>query len=215
MLIIGLLGSCLIYERISETRTCGDLGERRDGESCVCDAECGSDLCLTERVTGIPQGLCLRECKTSEDCSDTVCNLGWCLPPCNNNDDCEPSRICNKLFDADSCWALCSSDDDCAQGTCDGWTGDCRGLGEPEPFGQGVAGRCTEDNECKSGFCFDGGCLSSCSVQRQGCPDDAMCVRDAGDYGICFPTCDGDADCRRLGWQTCRPRRDGSGICSF
>ncbi len=222
MLTVGILTilaspGCLVYERITETRTCLDQGTRRDGETCVCDDECSSSTCFLEAFTGLPQGMCFRECKTSEDCEgSTVCDFGWCAPPCNDNADCESSRVCSKTGEADACFPLCSSGPDCESGICNPYSGRCSQPGDPEPFGFGTGEDCREDNECKSQFCSKGGCTSFCSVERQGCPDGGICVRTgSGDLGLCFPTCETNGDCRPYAWSNCARTSAGNGYCAF
>ena len=48
----------------------------------------------------------------------------------------------------------------------------------------------------RSAICFDGFCGSLCSVVRQGCPDDGVCVGSASDnMGICYLACGPGGEC--------------------
>lgn len=206
---------CLLYENNpSEVRVCGDQGVRQAGQSCVCDTECESGECFTEAVTGIPGGMCFQDCTTTASCPDgTRCKYGACRPPCNSNRQCEATQICDKLGDEEACVAHCSVDAQCQSRNCNVWTNECDAAGVSEPFGGGVSATCEVDEDCKSDFCFAGGCNVFCSVSAQTCPDGSTCLRDGGDLGSCYLPCKVDDDCRRLGWPECREMPDGQRFC--
>jgi len=183
---------------------CAELRSRGPYERCACPADCVGERgfqCQLERTDGFPGGACVRECDTEvpDDCgAGAICtagsgvgSVGVCRPSCTEADDCAPGRVC----DGEGCFLLCQSDDECELGPCDRYTGLCR----PTDDGLGVNRLCSTNDECRSGFCSaDGRCSSLCSLSRQGCPEDGVCVPALGirgDLGVCATRCMVDADC--------------------
>ncbi len=185
-------------------------GGRLDGERCGCEEDCRpSANCATELSEGWPGGACSAACDPADgadactdnaDCivPDTL-TFGTCVPRCTNTGDCPLGRSC----DGAHCYIVCQTDDDCLAGSCDGYTGLCREQND----GAGLNEPCARPEDCRSRLCNSMGyCISFCSIERQGCPDDGHCLPGDGpmesDLGVCYARCMVDEDC--VTGQVCR-----------
>lgn len=129
------------------------------------------------------------------------------------------------------CVPACQSDAQCGRGLfCNLGSGLCTST---PPAGAPIGSRCTEAEDCASGLCltlndtFESFCSGFCTFGVPGCGFDgseaqagATCllpqVRDEGpgDRGLCFASCDSDADCREAGAVCVPAASDGrGGVC--
>ena len=99
-------------------------------------------------------------------------SLGFCLNFCQYDSECSDGRVCDPYI------TLCVYPEDLLRD----------GLGSWAP--------CLRNEECLSQVCGSGRCFTNCSVERQGCPGNEVCVDlfDA-DLGWCFAPCHSDAEC--------------------
>ena len=208
--LFGFSG-CILYdneEGLLNIAECGEEASVPDGLPCVCNFECASGTCFSEGINGIPKGQCGRECERNRDCElGDVCEIGLCYPSCRlGQDECLPSRICASVTDGEPnegfCFPLCQSDDHCETLNCDLYSGECLPP-EEVSSGLGIAAECDNDEACRSGFCFEGGCYTTCSVEDQVCPERADCAPRFGDWGVCTFECGERSDCRGLGFREC------------
>lgn len=218
MLATVAITACIVFDTGNREAGpgCGPDGTAADGHPCTCQEMCVSGTCFTESVTGVPHGECYQECTTEDDCSKgDHCSFGACMPSCFSADDCPVGRICDADDNGNlSCSALCQFDDDCISGNCSRYSGTCLPQGE-RPKGLGVGESCIDADECRSGFCIDGACLTRCSLVHQVCPDDTTCVASGdGEGGLCLPACDDDGDCRDYGLLSCVDFPEG-GHCFY
>lgn len=181
---------------------CKEGGPRPDGDPCGCDDDCTEGaLCETELAGGWPGGRCRRLCGSS----DVTCTPGTtcfdeaampeCSPECADHDDCGPGRRCNVVG---RCVGRCLSDAECDSGACDPFGRRCVDPDDP-PTGGEVLAFCDEDAECRSRECSASlrRCLTFCYSDDPTCPGDAFCVID-GVEGLCFPSCETQADCNDI-----------------
>ena len=208
----------------------GDTVSPTAAGPCGCQADCDApELCVTEETYGIPGGLCLRVCEQDGDCaSGQICDpdLG-CADGCVTTDECRLGYVCTSLGSAAGdfrCVGQCQDDADCpATGTCDLYSVTCGNAGE-HPGNGALGDPCNSDADCMGAFCgqgdgFPGGyCTAFCTVSRQGCPEDGICVPqlgDADDMGTCFRSCTLDSECREAEGYICGsdPRFE-SGLCA-
>ena len=192
---------------------CVGLEPPTTARACRCPGDCESpESCISEGEFGLPGGGCLRICRGQDDCPETTtCDPGiGCLQTCASTANCRPGWMCSRVVRGDSesplaCTPYCQADSDCSElGTCDRYTGTCGDLGH-HPGPGGLHAACDTDNDCISEFCgqganFPGGyCTAFCSIERQGCPEDGVCIpQGAGDddLGACFQRCEDDSECR-------------------
>lgn len=203
-----LLSACLLYENGGKGAVplkCEAERAAADGAACTCSSDCRSEgaVCLDEATTGMPQGLCARQCVNTPDCDPgSVCLSGYCFPGCLSSDECELGRTCeatpgSALTSRGACTYLCDEDRDCQSGTCNPYRGLCMPAGK-EPQGSGIAESCGRDADCKSNACLDGACMTRCDPTYQRCPDEALCVE-----GLCLRECQASQDCLALGTKSC------------
>jgi len=171
----------------------GAAAENPVGQPCGCDDDCGgkAGACIPEPV-GIPHGMCERKCEKDEECgagAHCATLLSLCLLDCETSEQCPIGRACTSF----GCFPHCQRDDECLGGECDLYTGCC----QPTTVnGKKTGEACADDTECRSYYCLNGACVSSCVNSIGACPDEALCTSiDDSDYGICFARCTGDTDC--------------------
>ena len=158
---------------------------------CACDLECKQGTCATEANSGIPHGSCSVRCSTDEICGATAkCNsAGLCSRRCSDSMPCAGGDYCGLRGE---CVPACRSNADCETGVCDAYSLLCR---PPRP-GAGLDEVCTDDTDCRSGFCIEGRCMSRCFREPNTCPESALCAGDVDDLtGICAFACTADEDC--------------------
>ena len=176
---------------------CGAPGGSLDGWRCRCDDDCTAGaICLVEAVAGDPGGVCQRAC----DMPGVTCSAGaacrtelpdpLCYAQCTSPADCQAGRVC----DGEWCVSRCQADAECLSGHCDPWQAACTD-GTPRSGG-GLFAACTSHDECRSNLCTEHGCVTLCSLSRDGCPDGAICF-GAGDTdsGLCGQPCGTTLDC--------------------
>lgn len=201
-----------------------------------CSMACGSDAAcaavdVASQCIGLAgQLLCVRRCASREPqpneakClgrDDVMCasvaalgqeppgtgpQSGLCVPACQSDAQCGPGLFCNLGN------GLCTS---------------------TRPAGAPIGSACVEAEDCASGLCltlnetFGSFCSGFCTFGVPGCGFDgseaeagATClltqVRDEGpgDRGLCFASCDTDADCREAGAVCVPAASDGrAGVC--
>ncbi|MEM9191373.1 MAG: hypothetical protein AAGF12_19535 [Myxococcota bacterium] len=197
--------------------SCGVAGETSDGFSCECSEECRSGFCFAEEDAfemqgfGIPGGLCVLACANDGECEPGYACLippglirGVCSIRCEGPDDCPPANLCESPFDGTPqvCNPYCQSDEECRGGFCDRWTGSCGATSDPELGGLGFP--CEGAAPCRGRICLNAGfCSATCSVSRQGCPDNGVCVENGSGQGVCLPPCLVDEDCAPYPDATC------------
>lgn len=207
-LLAALLSpACLLYENGGNPVPAKCGGERTavDGGPCTCSADCRSEsaVCLDEATTGMPRGVCARQCGATPDCEPGfVCMEGYCFAGCMISDDCGAGRACaptnvDGAANRAACTFLCDEDSDCSSGNCNVYRNMCLPQGRV-PSGAGVSAVCGRDSDCKSNACLDGACLTRCDRDNPRCPDDALCIE-----GLCLAECRNDADCSELGTKLC------------
>jgi hypothetical protein len=207
---------------------CAPRGSIPDGDPCECSTGCASGVCATEEYSlatqgyGLVQGMCIRACEGDDQCGPGYAcirdgtALGVCFLECETVDTCPPTRTCGRPFGEGSprvCIPLCQGDSECRGGSCDLYTGSCGGMSDPTLGG--LSADCTDPSECRGGSCLVAGiCSAHCSVARQGCPEDGVCIEngDGDDSGACLKRCVVDSDCphvprRCVYW----PEADGRG----
>ncbi len=193
---------------------CAPTGSIADAFGCECSDGCASGVCNSEADSlasfgyGVAQGQCIRPCETDAGCGDGyVClrpgaGVGVCQLLCDTPATCPLANTCGRPFGETSqriCIPLCQSDIDCRGGTCDRYTGSCGGMSSPGLGALGVD--CTDPLQCRGESCLVAGiCSAPCSVLRQGCPDDGVCIhnRDEDDRGTCLTRCNVDGDCPQI-----------------
>lgn len=185
-----------------------------DPDSSSCQ---GDDFCdISASVYGVDSKACTGNCESITDCNSneicidgTCCFAGICSISCETNEDCPPARICDY---PNGCYPHCTGDDDCLSKQCNLYTGKC---GQEIP-GYGLNRPCIRHDECKSQFCHPefGFCGTNCSVEKQGCPENALCVPldDFSDYGFCGRPCDVNTDCENDTFR-CVLALDGNKVC--
>ncbi len=189
-----------------------------DAYPCNCDDECmRGAFCAIEAETSWPKGACLRLCDKDNECrSNCTCRLledadtGYCSPKCESDADCPDYRVCF----GGSCRPLCQADTDCTCGKCNVYSGYC---GDTDQQAKGITETCTDHDQCKSQLCSNswGRCLSPCSIERQGCPDEAVCVAIfEGElyFGICLHKCVPEIGCEDPGL-SCTKVGDTTHVC--
>jgi hypothetical protein len=197
---------------------CAPPGSIPDAFGCECSDGCASGLCLTEEDSlaeqgyGIPQGICIHGCTRDDECDEGYAcitdggGVGVCYKECRFIEDCPPFNTCGPVFDGMPaiCRPLCQADADCRGGACDVWTGSCGAMSDPSLGGIGAP--CSDPSECRGNVCLSGGfCSVDCSIYRQLCPGDAICIDDLvrDDDGTCIPACETDADCAGVPDSSC------------
>ncbi|MDP7038508.1 MAG: hypothetical protein QGI45_05075 [Myxococcota bacterium] len=117
---------------------------RQNGESCSAGGECDSGVCT---------GVCEWDgslCNSSSDCYVGSC-MGLCQEHCGTNDDCYSDEACTP-------WPM-----QITSTANDAWTTICM-LKEGNGYlTQGAS--CTQDTQCASEWCIDGGCSTPCVLQ--------------------------------------------------
>jgi hypothetical protein len=192
---------------------CGAPESVDDAHPCTCNSECQvGAVCVTEQL-GIemagrwfPGGVCGRACIAAEDCREgyvclpTPLGTGLCAKLCTTNADCARANSCSDppFGSGRICYPTCTADSDCLSGHCDRYISWCTD-GTERPGG-GVEATCDSDEECRSGDCVAStrNCRVSCSLQRGGCPEGAICIdlsTGGDDRGYCKPPCTTDDDC--------------------
>ncbi|HNW81973.1 MAG TPA: S8 family serine peptidase [bacterium] len=126
-----------------------------------------------------------------------------CLLECNDKNPCPAGFVCNDPL-LGKCFPKCESDDDCAAGSYCTVERECK-ANPSEP-----GGTCETDEDCKyDAMCItqipDGFCVKMCSDDPACGDQGAQCVLVSfggqGEYQICMPPCEEDADCRSFGGQ--------------
>jgi hypothetical protein len=150
-------------------------------------SECDADKPCPEGYACV-KGSCVKgsppedECAEDEECDGgKVCEEGKCVEPaapeCTTDEECAPGT-CDT--EAGVCVGpSCESDEDCEEGTCDVEAGVCV-VPEPE---------CDEDGDCESGLCDTGAGLcidepTDCGEDAE-CNDDDECTADTCQGGKC------------------------------
>lgn len=192
---------------------CGTPGASLDGLPCTCDSDCVEGAaCRSEVASGYAGGECTRICDSGEVCSEGAsCWSSTCAQECTSSADCGRSRICGPNG---YCVGMCTRDADCDSGHCNPYNGYCTDGGEPS--GGGIMVACTDHSECKSELCYEGFCISRCSVSMPGCPDGAICFGDGspGDLGFCGSSCETHDDCSEPGLACADvPAPAGAAVC--
>jgi hypothetical protein len=211
-LLAVLIGACVLAETEDELPPgCGRRSSVLDGGRCHCTSDClaaaDGGVCLDEVRTGMPGGLCARECATNADCdSGFECDSGFCSPRCTSGDECEAGRACTPTTTAgtSTCSYLCDEASDCESGRCNVYSNLCLGDGEV-PTGAALNAHCAGGAECQSGLCVLGACMTRCDPATPRCPEDGVCV-----FGMCMTPCTTTADCS--GSATCTAL-DGDLFC--
>lgn len=160
---------------------------------------------------------------TKESYCNQLCEVGEDIDKCHNRGD----SICftldpNEAVGEGWCRPYCQSDADCGSGrACDFSMGVCMAPGS-QKTGAPVGTSCTAHEQC-AGFCYElvGGesmCSAPCAYYNAtSCnPDGAIgginpasaCLlgweqTQFGDYGVCTPLCDEDADCNQAAGLHC------------
>ncbi len=158
-----LVGACNPSTGVCESVSANEGGICSDGDLCTTNDACTNGLCEGEFV----------------DCSglDDDCNLGVCA---SSTGFCEQVAV-NESGGCDD-GDLCTENDACADGICEGTTVDCSGL----------------DGMCQTGIC-DGGsgqCVAQLAADGTSCDDGDLCTDDDEcTGGSCAGT---SADCSGL-----------------
>ncbi len=194
----GTLIDCTAFDDVCNVGTCnpatGACEATSVNEGGACD---DNDLCTTDDVC--LSGGCYGD---SVDCSHLTdaCNLGACNPmtgtctaiTANEGGHCEDGDLCtwNDVCTAGVCDgtpADCSSlDDTCNAGTCNPATGECEAVPTNEGGPCDDADPCTENDTCSSGVCAGTsipGCIN-CYTDPE-CDDGNVCTSDACIGGAC------------------------------
>lgn len=169
-------------------------GVSDQGERCPCSSDCRAGLfCVTEAMTGAPQGECELPCTDDATCGDGwYCfkdendSFGICTQHCQASTDCGDLHSC-LLGD---CQSSCLRDDECISGHCNRGTHFCD---DGTPNGAGpLLSSCLRDADCSTGKCTGSppSCEMLCAPDRDECPAGSVCVN----FG-CQPLCKTTADC--------------------
>lgn len=106
------------------TGVCFHNGPTHPGGSCTADLDCADNGWCVDQL---PDGYCLVECTVDADCVEGhyCIELGMfaaCLQTCTRNTDCRSQYSCWPEADGTaSCWASCTSTDDCNGDVCNEW----------------------------------------------------------------------------------------------
>lgn len=204
-------------------------------EACGCDRDCPEGaLCLDERTSGSPGGACAKVCDPNDaticgpgaTCEVVIGTSGLCSPTCTTASDCPPLRACSQHVGKPTgvCYGICFADGDCDSGFCDPHAHVCAKPGVPAYTGPGgVLAACATDDDCRSGLCVAGRCVTRCSsaLGDATCPDGAKCKKSTDpDLGVCFPRCTMGGGCsdpttRCLDGAVCEPSMTGGAMCSL
>lgn len=130
-----------------DTSGCTTITKVGVGEPCTSNAECESDLCLTEVLHGFPSGYCVAPCNGDASCDDAnaICvdvdPQYLCLRSCApGGSDCRDAYNCQVLSEGvGACWPACTENRQCPD------TGTCNERGFCEVS-------CTEDSDCPAGM---------------------------------------------------------------
>jgi hypothetical protein len=132
---------CLEDEHCGATGYCeGEMchSQANFGSICNNDDECLSGICEGDTFG---TGTCTcdddGDCPAGEICDSSLFGMNWCVE-CIGHNDCPGFQYCNEGFciDEGPIGAVCSKDDECLSGSCQGDT-----------FGEGECS-CTEDDHC-------------------------------------------------------------------
>lgn len=188
---------------------CGGAQCRVEGEDCVANAECCSNICGAD-------GRCEID-RTNPDCRPTgeTCNSGTSNGCCEVCDEDQDPPIC--VHGAGTCHitgAGCTTDADCCNGQClpndngvltcqppclvtgesCSFSAECCGLdcaGDPPtcvptdcvPTGD----QCVNATDCCSGLCIGGHCDLPCKLEGVGCSGNADCCSGLCLNDVCAP----------------------------
>ena len=194
----------------------GAAGPGEIGAACGGDSACESAYC----DTSAGPGACMEPCNPSEtfnpqcqygeacqpwpsaNCGVCLCGGGMFGDPCTSDADCMVG-VCRTAGTDDV--SRCTTD--CPTGACP-FGATCTALTAPDgtsemrcaATGQRLGGRCTDRNECQSGFCWNYSDYSFCSRPCGGicnCPQGLTCVSASDGNSYCVPTgiASGDDGC--------------------
>lgn len=208
----SLVASCVVFENpVPKDYGCNDKATVADGEACSCNAQCKSaasgGYCFAEGELDLwePRGVCSHECSLDTDCDEGAgCSGRYCYRRCDVSADCSRGRTCFRNHgEVSLCIPFCDEHSDCRSGNCNFYSGNCLPDGA-EPEGRGLEAECTQNGECKSGYCGDGRCRTSCDRDQQRCPEEAFCNA----RGYCTLECSKSTGCPDAG--SCRD--DDAGV---
>jgi hypothetical protein len=190
-----------------------------DGSTCTSGSDCASGYCGTEAGSGNPRGVCNSLCDPSSGglCpGDSVCvdygsadpgEYGICFDGCVISGNCRGGYACFDVGGGEgACWPDCTSDSECAGGTCNENSGLCEAQGAGKADGEA----CLSSTECESNFCMSestwgqpGGMCSSYCDPGDGaaaCPSGGECISFTAPgepiFAVCIDGCDATATCR-------------------
>jgi MYXO-CTERM domain-containing protein len=183
----------------------GGAGAGELFSACARDGDCQSAFC---DVSG-GAGVCLNPCNSSEAfttcqlgetcqplsgpaCGACLCGSGMFGDPCNRDLDCVVG-LCRAAVDGEL--PRCTTE--CHDGACP-FGAACRTIVSPDgssenrcaATGQRVGGRCTTNEECQSGYCWNYGGQSFCTRPCGGlcgCPTGLQCVTAGTGDSYCVP----------------------------
>ncbi|HPL25785.1 MAG TPA: hypothetical protein PLV44_09170 [Myxococcota bacterium] len=176
-----------------DTTSCTTIEKAGVGEPCTSNAECESNMCLTEVFDGYPSGYCVADCNPDFSCDDPNASCGimeklLCMRSCViGGSDCREGYTCLPSYDfveAPVCMPYCSEDSQCPD----------TGLCNDEGFCQTL---CTTDPDCPaSQYCGpEGVCNFIPDCDSYGCNDPSgeyycyeeinYCFEDACAAGPC------------------------------
>jgi hypothetical protein len=208
-----------------------------DGQPCTASTQCTGGTCLDEPTYGRPNGYCSGTCTTP---GSTCPGGGICIggngsyrcvekctcsgTNCSNNGSCRVGYGCmNYMVDytgssatALVCEPLCDKNSQCANGTCNLYSGFCTAI-----LGLAKNGsECSSNSDCESRLClteadqyFPGGyCASSCLIADKICPDSGYCATSGSTdaSGTCFQSCVNSSTCSY--YDSCQTY-SGNSIC--
>ena len=175
---------------------------------CGCNDDCSpGSYCATEGREGWPHGRCLYwcdpdledQCASGYYCRVSSPETAVCMQDCRSHDDCGDGYLC--LRSIRLCLNACETDEHCDHGSCDLYSGMCRGT---TTAGLPMGETCDDREECRSRQCMRIGsysqCTRVCEYSEQRCPDDNVCTDpDELGVGLCAHRCETPEDCDHAG----------------
>ena len=176
------------------------------GTCCCADETCSADCCKTQCSNDDACGSCER-CKDGACVSDTT--LPGCGSKCTTDDECANGTCCcaDGTCSADCCGTKCSTDDECADGTC------C--CADETCSADCCKTQCSNDNECGScEKCENKACVADLGQDGQTCGSEecSVCANGTCQNKMTQRTlCNGTKEnCCPLNGKTCE---DETGCC--
>jgi cysteine-rich repeat protein len=183
-----------------EAGNCADeVDNDKNGQIDCADAACAADpACAPD----------------PELCNDTIDNDGDGDIDCADA-DCAADPLCavNDLIGTP-----CDADADCGDGNCvdelalgfpSGYCSDICDDADPTSCGNGAVCLLVGFIDPANGTCFD-----SCDPAGNDCRDGYACADLGNGAGICFPSCDADAQCPAVGFCQTDPNDINAGFCA-